>query len=227
MGNEQMFCRWLVSTVAATLLFASVGQAQDVVWHETFEDGWQDRWQLRRLASRATEFLASTRDGEAVLRVRSQRGAAALVRSVSGDGTPEAISWRWFLDQAMDVDPVTMAEETRREGDDYAARVFVIFGDDLSDDDTHVLCYVWARQLEPGTIFPSPVADRVQMVVLRSGYDTVPVWRTERIDPAADYRRIFAAEPPPVGAIALMSDTDDTDSAAAVLFDDIVVVGAH
>lgn len=201
--------------------------ARDVTWHETFDDGWQDRWQLQRLASRATEFLASTYDGEAVLRVRAHRSAAALVRPVNGGGTPEVISWRWLLDQGMAVDPGGMAEETQREGDDYAARVFVIFGDDLTDDDTRVLCYVWARQLDPGVVFPSPVADRVRMIVLRSKNDAMRVWRTERIDPAADYRRIFGGEPPPVGGIALMSDTDDTESSAAVLFDDVVVGAAQ
>jgi hypothetical protein len=212
----------LWTVLVASLLVASAAGAQDPEWHESFDEGWQERWQTQRLAARATDFLAGTYQGEPVLRVESDRSAAALIRRVSGAGVPEAISWRWLLRRPLTSGPGA-DDEMRREGDDFAARVFVIFGDDLTDDATRVLCYVWARQLEPGASFPSPVADRVRMVVLRNGSDDSPVWQAEHIDPAADYRRLFESDPPPVGAIALMGDADDTDSRATVLFDDVVV----
>ena len=222
MPNERGFRRARLIALAVALLVGFTALAQGVQWTETFDEGWQDRWQIQRLASRATEFLAVEQDGESVLRVQSRSSAAALVRSVNATTSLGVISWRWRLERSLHRGPGAI-DETQRGGDDYAARVFVIFGDDLTADDTRALCYVWASQLDPGAFFPSPVADRVQMIVLRSGVDATEAWRTEIIDPVADYRRVFGGEPPPVGAVGLMSDTDDTDSSAVVLFDDVVV----
>jgi hypothetical protein len=213
----------LAGFIAMALVAGSAGWAQEPGWHETFEDGWGARWEQRRMASRASQFLASTYDGDAVLRVQADRSAGALIRQVDGAGVPERVSWRWLLDRPLQPDPDAAVPETERAGDDYAARVFVIFGDDLGAENTRALCYVWAREQAPGTTFPSPFADRVQMIVLRSGPESDRAWRGEQIDPGADYRRAFGSAPPPVRAIGLMSDTDDTDSTAAVLFDDIVV----
>ena len=36
-----------------------------------------------------------------------------------------------------------------------------------------------------------------------------------------DYRRIFGEEPPMVGAIAIMTDTDNTQQSAVAWYDDI------
>ncbi|NKB89458.1 MAG: DUF3047 domain-containing protein [Acidobacteria bacterium] len=217
---------WRRLTVCS-LALAGIAAGQDAAtgWHEGFEAGWQDRWNEQRLAARSTEFMASVRDGADVLRVESRGSAGALIRRVELAPQDPRVSWRWFLDRAIPASPGTDSNERSRAGDDYAARVFVIFGTDLGNDETRALCYVWARDLPIGTTFPSPVADRIQMLVVRSGTEELGAWQTESVDPVADYRRVFGNTAPAIGAIGVMSDTDDTSSQSAMLFDDIRVSG--
>ena len=210
--------------LSVVLLAVSATASQSTGWHETFDEGWQDRWEAQRLASVPTDFLASVYGGESVLRVQATRSAGALIRRVETGAA--RVSWEWLLDQPLPMDDPAAAEERDRAGDDYAARLFVIFGSDLMDSSTRALCYVWARHESRGAIYPSPVADRIQTVVLRSGAPGGATWRAESVDPAADYRAAFSTEPPPVEAIAIMSDSDDTNASAAVLFDNVRVIPA-
>jgi hypothetical protein len=187
-------------------------------WSESFDEGWEERWQARRLDREPTRFAIRDLGGDTVLEARANSSASVLVRRVEGLAGQARVAWRWNVVRPLD----SVADEKRRAGDDFAARVFVVFGTDLSDPKTTALCYVWAQTEPPGTTFPSPVAGRVQTVVLRSG-DAVGGWATESVDPTADYRRLFTREPPPIGAIGLMSDADDTGSRAVAWFDDVSI----
>jgi len=59
------------------------------------------------------------------------------------------------------------------------------------------------------------------MIAVRSGRDESGTWQSERHDIVADYRRLFGAEPPRIGAIAIMTDTDNTGATAQAWYDDI------
>jgi hypothetical protein len=156
---------------------------------------------------------------ERVLRADSDAAATALFRQLDLPGRTTQISWRWKVDHSLAGE----LDETQRDGDDYAARLFVIFGDGELNRDARALCYVWAADKPVGSSYRSPYVDGVHTVVLQSGNERAGEWVREARDFVADYRRAFGEDPDAVAAIALMVDTDDTGSQATAWYDDVVI----
>lgn len=55
---------------------------------------------------------------------------------------------------------------------------------------------------------------RSALVVVRVGVDPLGQWVEERRNVVADYRAAFGEDPPGVSALAIMTDTDNTDEMA-------------
>jgi hypothetical protein len=145
------------------------------------------------------------------------------------------LSWRWKV--ARSVERATWGT---REGDDFAARVYVTFdvpvdalsladrarialgrvlhGDDLP---TAAICYVWASRVPVGTTGWSPYTGRVRIVVLQSGDAHAGQWMTETRDLEADFRAAFGGPAPRITAVMVASDTDQTSASATAWFGDL------
>ena len=61
------------------------------------------------------------------------------------------------------------------------------------------------------------------MIVAESGSDKTGRWITEQRDILADYRRLFGEEPRKLGAIAIMTDTDNSGGEAVAWYGDITL----
>jgi len=127
------------------------------------------------------------------------------------------LSWRWKISA-----PVPGGDETRKSGDDYAARVYVIFPHWLFFK-TRSINYIWANRLPQGEHLPNPFTGNAIMLAVESGGANAGRWMTERRNVYEDYRRLFGEEPPRVGAIAVMTDTDNTGAEATAYYDDICI----
>ena len=77
--------------------------------------------------TRPTEYTYERLADGLALRADSTRAASGLVVELPQELEPAAISWRWRLERCLDN-----ADESERAGDDFAARVFVLFGRDRS-----------------------------------------------------------------------------------------------
>jgi len=176
--------------------------------------------------------------GTTVLRADAQGAASGLIRRSETDpGTYPVLAWRWKIAGVVDG-----ADATRRDGDDYAARVYVVFKYDparasvvdrvkrallrlfYSEDLPHAgIAYIWDNRLPPGTVLASPYTDRVRMIVVRSGNAEAGRWQSEERNVLDDYRRAFGEEPPAIAGVAVMTDSDDTGGSATGWFGDIVL----
>ena len=147
--------RTAVIFVCVCVLLAAAQAPFDVLGD--FQPGWDSAWHTEQLGGRETRYWV-VRDGdEWVLRADSDAAATALFRrlELSGGSTQNSwrqISWRWKVDHSLAGE----FDETQREGDDYAARLFVIFGKGEFNRDTRVLCYVWAADKAVGSSYRSP-----------------------------------------------------------------------
>ncbi|MCH7825300.1 MAG: DUF3047 domain-containing protein [Acidobacteria bacterium] len=184
-----------------------------------FEPGWRDVWELQQLGGAETFYRVVEEAGDRVLRADADASATAFLRRVELPRVATRISWRWKVAASLSGN----TEERQRAGDDYAARLFVIFGEGELSADTRALCYVWAGAGAVGSSYRSPVVDSVMTMVLQSGDELAGAWVEQSRDFAADYRRAFGREPGRVGAIALLVDTDDTGRRATAWYDDIIV----
>ncbi|PYN23299.1 MAG: hypothetical protein DMD76_17680, partial [Candidatus Rokuibacteriota bacterium] len=73
-----------------------------------------------------------------------------------------------------------------------------------------------------GTRLKSPRADNVRIVVVESGGARLNEWRAYERNVAADYAALFGRQPPRVGKLAVMVDSNDTRGEAEALFGDLV-----
>jgi hypothetical protein len=178
-------------------------------------------------------------EGPAVVaRIRAEAAAASLVHALDADAaaTP-LLRWRWKVDRVVE-----RADLMRREGDDYAARVYVTFavpegaltlwertrmrlarllhGEALP---AAALCYVWDGRYPAGTTAWNPYSDQVRMIVVRQG--GAGAWAEEARDLEADWRAAFGARypgaVPRISGIAVSADTDQTGESVTAWFGDL------
>ncbi len=209
-----------MSLVAAGVVAPSAGRAQaapevrTVV--EEFTAGWESRWRPVPLGRARTVYEVVAEADDPVLRATSRDAASALLRPLRLEGSSAAtIAWRWRVERSLPGN----TRERERSGDDYAARLFVVFGSRGTLEDA--LCYVWASKEPQGSVYRSPYVSSVATIVLRSGDAEAGDWVSERRDVRADYRSFFGRDPGAPTAIALMVDTDDTGFTAQAWWDDI------
>jgi hypothetical protein len=186
--------------------------------------------------AKPTEFALVEDEGRTVLRARARASASGLARTLRVDPAAYPIlAWRW---KAANL--VEHGDLRKKEGDDYALRLYVTFDLDpsvLSLGDrmrlslaraiwgsrlpVAALCYVWDARAEQGTIAPNVYTDRVRMVVADSGPGAVGRWVSHERDVAADFKLAFGMPAPSVASVIVSADTDNTGESAESWFGDI------
>jgi hypothetical protein len=117
---------------------------------------------------------------------------------------------------------VAGGNEKTRQGDDYAARVYVVFPGRFFWQ-MRALNYIWANKLPKGEFVPNAFTSNAMMIAVESGPAKTGQWVTEERDILTDYRRVFGEDPPEAGAIAIMTDTDNTGTEATAWYNDIIL----
>ena len=181
--------------------------------------------------------------GTTVLRVASHAAAGSAAHALDLDpATHPRLAWRWKVENV-----VAHADLARKDGDDFAARVYVFF--DVRPSElpwkervkfelarlahgsglpVAGLCYVWDNRHAVGSIAPNPYAPHIRTFVLESGAKEAGRWVGEKRDLAADFRAAFpdhAAAVPRITGIAAGNDTDQTGEHAVAWFGDFRVEG--
>ena len=187
-----------------------------------FGDGWDENWKEKRFTRSSNRFEMIREESNAVLRVTSSNSAAGMFRDLKIEPLQSAqFSWRWKVDRSL----ADNTNERQKQGDDYAARVFVVFKSSIFLPWTsRAICYVWAGHDSVGSVYKNPFSGGVMTMVLQSGDDRVGEWLTEERDIVADYIRCFGKAPDKVSGFAVMVDTDQTGAEATAWFDDMVLV---
>lgn len=178
------------------------------------------------------------RDGDTVVvKAVSQAASAGLKREIKID--PRAypiVQWRWKVTNIYKNGDVT-----KKEGDDYPARLYVAFEydsarvgffDKAKYEGARLLYgqypplgainYIWESRAPKGMIVSNPYTDRVRMVVMESGTERLNTWVTEERNLLEDYRKAFDDEPTAISGVAIMTDSDNTKEAATTYYGDIL-----
>lgn len=183
-----------------------------------FGPGWRERWREERFFTTATRYEIDRAEGRPVLHATSRNAHAALLRPFDvAAPTAARLAWRWKVRAPL----AARAAERTRAGDDYAARIFVVFEPSAFPLRTRAINYVWAAVEPVGAVFPSPYTKNVAMIVVRSGAPEAGRWLAESRDVLADYRQFFGREPERISAVAVLVDTDNTGLSAEAWFADL------
>jgi Protein of unknown function (DUF3047) len=173
--------------------------------------------------------------GQAV-KATASASASGLLRKIALDAHAYPIlRWRWKADNL-----ISKGDVTRKEGDDYPARIYVSFAYDpqrvsllerarygaarliYGEYPPHAgLNYIWDGKAPVGTLVTNAFTSRVKMIVVESGPSRLHEWLTYERNILEDYRRAFGEEPPPVSGIAIMTDADNTGESAVAWYGNI------
>lgn len=195
-------------------------------------------WKPYRIGrnDRETRYSLAEVDGRTVLEARADRSVSALAYSLRADPrrTPW-LSFRWRTERLDD-----RADVRTKAGDDYPARIYVIFDYDIArlpvaqriklrmarslwgeEVPAAALCYVWEPRQPVGYSQWSAYTERLRMIVAESGNARLGQWVAIERNVAEDFRAAFGEDPPPIEAIIVATDTDNTGGAAHTWFGDI------
>ena len=207
--------RSFLLSIAALSLFALVSADADKISFGSFAKSGLEGWETK-IFKGETDYRIVEDDGQKVLQAESLAAASGLVFETEYDPTVYPIlSWRWKINHIL-----TKGDSRTRSGDDYAARIYVIFPHWFFPK-TKTLNYIWANRLPKEAIRPNAYTGNAMMIAVESGDEKAGQWISVRRNIFEDYRRAFGEDPPNVGAIAIMTDTDQTKESAIAWYSDI------
>jgi len=181
-----------------------------------------DEWQEKIFKGRVLYSVKANR-GDSYLAAYSDDTASGIFYKIRFDPKQlPMISWKWKVLKFPKKGKLGSKSGGWIEQDDYAARLYVIFPK-LSFNLTKSLEYVWDKSLSVGTIKESPYSKNIKIIIIESGSKSINKWVEEKRNIYEDYKEAFGREPGKVGAIAIMTDTDNTRSTAEAHYDELKV----
>lgn len=178
-------------------------------------------WEAK-IFNRKVVYKINFEQGNGYLKAFSYSAASGIYHKVNFNPSKESmISWKWrvvrFPDKKNLLDKSDWIEK-----DDYAARFYVIFPAVLFFN-SKSLEYVWDERLPEGEIYDCPYSKNIKIFVCESGDKNCGNWVKEERNVYEDYKKAFGKEPGNVGAIAVMTDSDNISSTAEADYDDMKV----
>jgi hypothetical protein len=187
---------------------------------------------------RQTTYTLIREKASTVIRADSDASASGLIHAIRIDANRYPIlQWKWKINHVLDK-----GDLTRKQGDDYAARIYVAFvfeptkvtwwerfkhnsadffaGKELPGS---ALNYIWANKAPKETIADNPYAPSAKMIAVQSGCERCGQWVTEERNIVEDYSHAFGRQPPQIIGIAIMTDTDNTQEKVTAYYGDIIL----
>ncbi len=165
-----------------------------------------------------TFYKIVTENDKKVIQANSNGTASGLFHKVNLDPANfRYLRWSWKIKNT-----IPKGYENRKDGDDYAARVYVVFPGRFFWQ-TKAINYIWSNHLPKGQFIPNAFTGNAMMMAVESGTGSAGKWLTEERDVLADYRRLFGGAPQQIGAIAIMTDTDNTGGEATAWYGELSI----
>lgn len=126
------------------------------------------------------------------------------------------LTWKWKaarLPKGGDI--------RKRETDDQAGQVYVLFPRFPAMINTRSMGYIWDSLAPVGTAGTSTAYGKMKYVVLQSGPEKSGQWVRETRNVFEDYKKYFQEDPPQVGGLLLYINTQHTQSSAEIYYGEI------
>ena len=229
-----------VWSIAVPITWAQAGPVVEVAKFssatlgQTVPDGWKPL--SFKNIPRHTKYEVVKDGDRVVIKADSDVSASGLTKEVNIDPREyPIIRWSWKINNL-----VQKSDATRKDGDDYPARLYVTFEYDpdkvrlskklkfkagqivFGDIPIGAISYVWETKAPVSAILDNAYTDFVKMIVVESGPNNVGLWVDESRNIYEDYKKAFGEEPPMINGVAIMSDTDNTKERATAYYGDIV-----
>ena len=179
----------------------------------TLLDGWENKE-----FNEKTDYRLSTSEDKTVLSAISQSSASGLVKKTKVDIKKYPyLNWSWKIDNHLDIE-----NERIKAGDDFAARLYVVVSTGFMIWQKKVINYVWANNAVKEDVWENHYAGkRALMIAVRNKQDSTHTWFHEKRNIYEDLKQLFGKSFHYIHAVALMTDTDDSQTAAKSYYGDI------
>jgi len=178
-----------------------------------------------------------------VLMVRSIGSASGVLRRIDIDLKKfPVLVWRWKINRV-----VGMAIESRKDRNDSAARVRVIFGmaapkplkgppeivkffksfgiqTEGKEPRGFKIDYIWGNNVLKGEVIDYPSSKNHKMVVVESGNKRAGRWVWEKRNLVEDFKAFFRKSPPTLIGIMVLTDTDQTNEGVVAHYSSIIMM---
>ncbi len=164
-----------------------------------------------------TMYSLKEENQKSYLQASSMQSASALYKKIKIDirDTPY-LNWSWRIDQAL-----PQLNEKEKSGDDYAARIYVVFKTGLTPLSARALNYVWSSNAPTNTSWPNAFTEKAIMIPLRSNQDDTHTWQHEKVNVKEDLLQHFEVLPKYIDGVAIMTDADNSKKSASASYGDI------
>jgi hypothetical protein len=185
-----------------------------------FSSGTLDHWESKEFKG-ATHYKIVELAGTNALKAESTGSASGLFNEQRIDlhKTP-IMNWRWHIENRLGSN----LNEQEKSGDDYAARVYVVVNGGAAFWQTKALNYVWSSTSPVGKVWPNAYAGangKMTMIALRSSTDKTGTWYSEKRNILDDLKHQFGEDIQYIDAVAIMSDSDDSQGQVTAYYGDI------
>ena len=176
-----------------------------------------DDWEQKSFKGQ-TQYRLQSVDGIVALKADSRAAGSGMFkeRRIDLQQTP-FLNWSWRIDQRL-----SGLNEQSKAGDDYAARIYVVVKSGWAFWQTKAVNYVWAGNTAKDKVWPNAFAgDHAMMLALRGPEAPLQVWLHEKRNIRADLQTLFGEDIRHIDAVALMTDTDNSNGQALAYYGDI------
>jgi hypothetical protein len=218
----------LLTLVSLILVFAQLplpfGPSQEEKPEEVKKPspvkGW---WMVSYFVVPPTQY---SRVGKGVIKAESLGTRSSLFREVSEkEKSFPILSWKWKISNV-----VRSAIETRKDRNDAAARVIVVFGKEKSyrmmegmEPRGLRIEYLWGSGLPVGQVFNHPSEKLCKVFVLESGEGKANQWVYEERNIRKDYSTAFGTGSGEPVAIGIQTDTDHSNEKVTTYYSEPIL----
>ncbi len=211
-----------ICLVMGILLVVSSIAQEGVLWVDKFSVGKQsggipEGWSLEKKTGEPEIKVEQTGDN-AYVHFRSANSSFGLKKEMdfSIKDYPY-LNWKWKVTQLPEK-----GDFLKKETDDQAAQVYVIFPRFPAKLNTEIVGYLWeSNRKNKGAEGVSPAWSKSKVIVLQAGPEKLNQWVQEKRNVYEDYKKLFKKEPPKTGGISLYINTQHTQGKGECFFSQI------
>jgi hypothetical protein len=209
--------RKLLPVIIGCALVTGLAMAQNRLEVTSFSENGLSGWEQKSFVGE-TEYKLVTENDSTVLLATSDSTASGLGKKIKIDlnKTPY-LNWTWKINDKLEG-----LDETRKSGDDYVARLYVVKSGGALIWKTKALNYVWSSNQQQGATWKNAFQPKnAIMLAVRGKEDQSGQWVTEKRNVREDLKQAFGKNFDKIDAIAIMTDTDNSGAKASALYGDI------
>ncbi len=197
-------------------------EKKEVLVVDRFSEGLNDQsipkgWSLEKSPSKESKISVEQDKEGKVLHLLSVNDTFGLEKKIPFDIRKYPyLTWRWKalrLPKEGDI--------RKRETDDEAGQVYVLFPRFPTTVNTRSVGYIWDSNAPQGSSGTSTAYSKMRYFVLQSGTGKLDQWTWETRNVYEDYKKLFGEEPPEVGGVLLYINTQHTQSSAEIKYGDL------